>query len=334
MELTQTNLLSPARREAPREISSALVPRNQARVSAPETRALGLGWFSVGLGLAQLIAPRQVAQLIGIDDDERTCLTLRAIGVRELVCGVGLLSETRPAAWAWARAVGDVMDLALLGYAWKDDLPSAERALTIAGGVVGVTLLDAQTAYALERDQSAPLAEGVRVRQGITIERSPDEVYGFFRRLENLPSFMYHLQSVTEAGDRSRWKANGPAGISVEWEAEIIEDRQGKCIAWRSLPGADVANRGRVDFRPGPGGQGTELIVELGYDPPAGALGARLAQLFGREPSQEISADLRRLKQVLETGEVIQSDASIHRGMHPARPSALSAQVSERKVMR
>ena len=120
----------------------------------------------------------------------------------------------------------------------------------------------------------------------------------------------------------------------MEWEAEIIEDRPGSCIAWRSLPGADVANRGRVDFRPGAGGQRTELIVELGYDPPAGAVGARLAQLFGREPSQEISADLRRLKQVLETGEVIQSDASIHRGLHPARPSALSAQVSERKVMR
>jgi hypothetical protein len=182
----------------------------------------------VGLGLAQLLAPRQVAQLIGVDDDERTCLTMRALGVRELVCGIGLLSETRPATWAWARAAGDVMDLALLGYAWKDEPPSTERALTIAGSVVGVTLMDVQTAYALERDQSAPLAEGVRVRQGITLERTPDDVYGFFRRLQNLPSFMYHLESVTESGDRSRWKANGPAGISVEWEAEIIEDRPGK----------------------------------------------------------------------------------------------------------
>lgn len=335
MELTQTNLRSPARREsAPRETSRALVPRSQARASAPEARALGLGWFSVGLGLAQLFAPRQVAQLIGLDEDERTCLTLRALGVRELVCGIGLLSETRPATWAWARVAGDAMDLALLGFAWKDDPPATERALTIAGSVVGVTLLDVQTAYALERDQSAPLAEGVHVRQGITLERSPDEVYAFFRRLENLPSFMYHLESVTESGDRSRWKANGPAGITVEWEAEIVEDRLGKCIAWRSLPGADIGNRGRVDFRPGPGGQGTELMVEMSYDPPAGALGARLAQLFGREPSQEISADLRRLKQVLETGEVIQSDASIHRGMHPARPSALSAKVSQRKVLR
>jgi len=335
MELTQTNRLTPGPRvSAPRGAYRALAPRAQARASAPETRALGLGWLSVGLGLAQLIAPRQVAQLIGVDDDERTCLGMRAIGLRELVCGIGLLSETRPATWAWARVAGDVMDLALLGYAWKGDPPSAERALSVAGSVVGVTLLDVQAAYALARDGVAPLAHGVRVRHGITLERSPDEVYAFFRRLENLPSFMYHLQSVTESGDRSRWKAKGPAGISVEWEAELVEDRLGQCIAWRSLPGADIGNRGRVDFRPGPGGRGTELIVELSYDPPAGAVGAKLAQLFGREPSQEISADLRRLKQVLETGEVIQSDASIHRGLHPARPSALSAQVSERKVTR
>jgi uncharacterized membrane protein len=335
MELTQTNRMTPARRAPrPRETPSALVPRAQARSSAPEQRALGLGWFSVGLGLAQLLAPRQVAQLVGIEDDERTCLTMRALGVRELTCGLGLLSETRPAAWAWARVAGDVMDLALLGYAWRDDPPSAERALSIAGSVVGVTLVDVQTAYALGRDGSAPLAHGVRVRQGITLERSPDEVYAFFRRLENLPTFMYHLQSVTESNGRSRWVANGPAGMSVAWDAEIVEDRPGTCIAWRSLPGADVENHGRVDFRPGPGGRGTELVVELSYDPPAGALGATLAKWLGREPSQEISADLRRLKQVLETGEVIQSDASIHRGMHAARPSALSAKVSERKVSR
>ena len=92
------------------------------------------------------------------------------------------------------------------------------------------------------------------------------------------------------------------------------------CMAWRSLPGADVANRGRVVFRPAPGGQGSEICVELSYDPPAGAIGTTIAKLFGREPSQQVSADLRRLKQVLETGEVLHSDASIHRGMHPARP--------------
>jgi len=337
MESTQhlTNGLAPARRpRAQRERAIVTRASAQARASAPERRALGLGWFSVGLGLAQLVAPRRVAQLIGIDDDESTCLTMRALGVRELVCGVGLLSETRPAGWAWARFAGDVMDMALLGYAWQRATPPAERALSIAGSVLGVAVVDAQTALALEREGAAPHAEGVRVRQGITIRRSPDDVYAFFRRLENLPTFMHHLQSVVEYGGRSRWRVNGPVGTSVEWDAEIIEDQPGRRIAWRSLPGADVPNQGRVDFRPGPGGLDTEVIVELRYDPPVGAVGVTLAKLFGREPSQEVSADLRRLKQVLETGEVMQSDASIHRGMHPARPSALSAKVSERKVSR
>jgi uncharacterized membrane protein len=83
-----------------------------------------------------------------------------------------------------------------------------------------------------------------------------------------------------------------------------------------------VPNRGVVRFKPAPGGRGTELMVELKYDPPAGALGATIAKLFGEEPSQQIAGDLRRLKQVLETGSVVHSDASIHRGPHPARPPA------------
>jgi len=161
----------------------------------------------------------------------------------------------------------------------------------------------------------------VFVRQSITVQKTPQEAYAFYRRLENLPRFMWHLEAVVEEGDRSRWRAKGPMGTSVEWEAEIVEDRPGECIAWRSLPGADVDNRGRVVFRAAPGGQGSEICVELSYDPPAGSIGTSIAKLFGREPSQQVSADLRRLKQVLETGEVLHSDATIHRGMHPARPA-------------
>jgi uncharacterized membrane protein len=336
MELTRqiTDSSSFSQHLAARQRATSALPRVQARASAPEQRALGLGWFSVGLGLAQLVAPRQVAQLIGVDDDEQTCLAMRALGVRELTCGIGLLSETRPAAWAWARVAGDVMDLMLLGYAYRDDRPSADRALSTAGSLLGVTWLDAQTALQLGREQRRTLADGVGVRQAVTIERTPDDVYAFFRKLEGLPTFMYHLQSVTESNGRSHWQANGPLGKRVEWDAEIIEDRPGQRIVWRSLPGADVPNRGCVEFRPGPNGRGTELVVELRYEPPAGAIGSTLAKLFGREPAQEISADLRRLKQVLETGEVTQSDASIHPAMHPARPSALSNEVSERKALR
>ena len=298
------------------------VPNDRARERALERRAVGLGWFSIGLGLAELVAPRQVARLIGADDDDAvTRAVLMGTGARELACGLGLLSKSRPAMWAWARFAGDVMDLALLGYVWSTNPVSREQMLGVGGTVLGATWADAQTALQLGAAQVEPLADGVAVRQSITVQKTPEEAYTFFRDLENLPSFMWHLESVVENNGRSRWRAKGPLGSSIEWDAEVVEDRPGECIAWRSLPGADVPNRGRVTFAPAPGNLGTEICVELSYDPPAGAIGANVAKLFGHEPSQQVSADLRRLKQQLETGEVLNSDASIHRGMHPARPA-------------
>jgi len=296
-------------------------PVSPGRERALEQRAVGLGWFSIGLGLADLLAPRQVARLIGADEEDATTrAVLMGVGVRELACGIGLLSKSRPALWSWARFAGDMMDLALLGYVWSNNPVTREQMLGAGGTVLGAAWADAQTALQLGRAQVEPLADGVFVRQSVTVQKTPQEAYSFFRRLENLPSFMWHLEAVVEDGNRSRWRAKGPMGTHIEWEAEILEDRPGDCIAWRSLPGADVANQGRVVFRPAPGGQGSEICVELSYDPPAGAIGSNIAKLFGREPSQQVSADMRRLKQMLETGEVLHSDASIHRGMHPARP--------------
>lgn len=314
------------RRRAARSSSALRAPETQIRTSSLERRAVGLGWFSVGLGLAQLLAPRQVARLIGADgDDSNTRTVLMGVGVRELTCGIGLLSKSRPAAWAWARFAGDVMDLALLGYVWQQNGVSREKMLGVGGTVLGAALADAQTAMELQRARLNPFADGIRVKQAVTVQRTPDEAYSFFRKLENLPRFMWHLESVVETGTRSRWRAKGPLGTTIEWQAEVVKERPGERIAWRSLPGADVPNHGVVRFRPAPGSLGTEIEVELGYDPPIGAVGAAFAKLFGQEPAQSISADLRRLKQVLETGEVMHSDASIHRGMHPARPSKLSS---------
>lgn len=164
--------------------------------------------------------------------------------------------------------------------------------------------------------------EGKReVVKAITINRSPDEVYRFWRRLENLPRFMANLESVREIDERrSRWSAKAPAGTRASWDAEIVDDRPGERIAWRSLEGADVENAGVVSFRSAPGERGTEVRVDMHYDAPAGRAGVVVAKLFRREPGQEVSADLRRLKQVMETGQVVHSDATVHRGPHPARP--------------
>jgi uncharacterized membrane protein len=146
---------------------------------------------------------------------------------------------------------------------------------------------------------------GIKVEQSITINKSPEEVYRFWRRFENLPRFMKHLESVTTTGEgRSHWVARAPAGTTVQWDAEIYNEKEGELIAWRSLDGADVDNAGSVRFEPAEGGQGTTVRVTLRYDPPGGALGATFARLFGENPEQQIEEDLRRFKQVMETGEV------------------------------
>jgi len=148
-------------------------------------------------------------------------------------------------------------------------------------------------------------------RTAITINASPDEVYAQWRDFERLPTFMYHLESVETTGEgRWHWVAKAPAGTTVEWDAEITEDVPGQSIAWRSLDGASVDNSGSVRFQPRPGGRATEVYVQVEYSPPGGALGKVVAKLFGEEPNQQISDDLRRFKQIIETGEIARSDGS------------------------
>lgn len=152
---------------------------------------------------------------------------------------------------------------------------------------------------------SVPATRGIRVEKSVTINKSPAELYQFWRRFENLPRFMNHLESVTTTGEgRSHWVAKAPAGTTVEWDAEVYNEKEGELIAWRSLDGADVDNAGSVRFEPASGGRGTTVRVTLRYDPPGGALGAGVARLFGENPEQQIEEDLRRFKQVMETGEI------------------------------
>lgn len=299
-----------------------------------ERRAKGLGWFSIGLGLAQIGAPRSVARLIGVRDDDETRNTMFAIGLREITSGLGILSSSRPTGWVWSRVGGDLMDLALLGRS-MNDRNDKSRVAAATAAVAGVTVVDFLTGSKLSKQsngterrtngataaQRQPTGSGIDVTQTITVRRPRQEVYGFWHNFENLPRFMAHLESVQVLdNNRSRWKAKAPAGMTVEWEAELVEDRPNELIAWRSLPDAEVPNSGRVRFQDAPGNRGTEVHVELRYQPPGGKIGALIAKLFGEEPKQQVKGDLRRFKQVMETGEIVHSDASIHKGAHPAHP--------------
>lgn len=145
----------------------------------------------------------------------------------------------------------------------------------------------------------------IQVIKTMTIKRPVGELFAFWRNFKNLPTIMTHLQSVEVLSEkRSHWKAKAPGGFSVEWEAEIVNEKPDALIAWQSCDGSTVAHWGVVRFLQAPGERGTEVTVELEYEPIGGATGAVVAKLFGEEPSQQIEDDLRRFKQVMETGEV------------------------------
>ncbi len=138
------------------------------------------------------------------------------------------------------------------------------------------------------------------VEHSIVIDRPAQEVYSYWRKLENLPQIMSHLETVTEQDDRrSHWVAKAPLGTHVEWDAEIVNDKPGERIGWHSLPGATVDNAGSVQFESLPGGS-TRVHVALSYRPPAGQLGAAVAKLFGEEPSVQIADDLQNFKRNFE----------------------------------
>lgn len=268
--------------------------------------ARGLGVLSAALGVASLAAPGRLSRLVGLQDTSGTRKLLRGIGLQELSAASGIFSMGKPAPWMWSRVAGDLSHLTLLGRALATAQNRRGRTIAATAAVAGVTALDAYAARRLSGSEGGTL----EARATITVNRPVEEVYAAWRDLERLPTFMWHLESVRVDGDRSHWTAKAPLGRTVEWDAEVVDDVPGERIAWRSLPGATVANHGSVRFRAAPGDQGTEVAVELTYEPPAGAAGAQVAQLFGEAPSQQLRDDLRRFKQVLETGEVVRSDGS------------------------
>lgn len=272
-----------------------------------ESLAAGLGWLGIGLGLTELLAPRSVGKLVGVGDDHT--LLVRALGLRELASGAGILTARRPGGWLWSRVGGDAMDLALLGLALSSARAAGRNRVLLAalavGAIAAADIVASRRQSAL-RDLTATRPTGpLHLQRSLAVNRAPQDCYRFWRAFENLPRFMEHLVSVSIiAPGRSHWVAKGPAGTTVEWDAEVTRDEPDRLIAWRSLEGADVDHSGVVRFEPAPGNRGTIVRVELRYSPPAGQLGAWVARLFGEEPEHQIREDLRRFKQVLEAGEI------------------------------
>ena len=297
----------------------------RARPGLPSTSAKrlakGLGWFSIGLGLAELLAPRAIASISGVSN-KHTGL-IRLYGLREIGSGITIFAQEKPAEGVWSRVVGDALDLTSLGVAATNPEAKLGRVAFATANVLAVTALDVVCAMQLSNNSN----RGIHAQGTCIVNLPPEEVYNFWRNFQNLPRFMRHLDSVVDMGDgRSRWKAKGPAGMEVEWEATIIADVPNEVITWRSLEGSDVDNAGAVRFERAPGDRGTIIKVTIEYNPIGGVLGATVAKLFGEEPEQQLDDDLRRFKQVMEVGEVVVSDATLlgtsYMAQRPGQPAS------------
>jgi uncharacterized membrane protein len=289
----------------------AAVPKTKVPVQVRQAvRAVGdretlnrsLGWFSIGLGLTQLLAPKALGRAIGVGDQSTM---MRLCGMREIASGVGLLSGKAPAAFSTARVLGDVMDLALLGASLGSAQANPSRIAAAATAVASVTAVDVYASKLDIQNSMARASQDVPVTVTLAINSPPEKLYEFWRKFENLPRFMQNLESVRETGDRtSHWIAKVPGGVRLQWHSEIVDDQPNQFISWRTREGSELNHCGSVRFDAGPGGRGTIVRVEMYYGLPGGRVAQQAAKLFSVAPESVIREDLRRLKQLIETGEV------------------------------
>jgi uncharacterized membrane protein len=265
-----------------------------------------LGWLSVGLGLTGLLTPRQTARVSGLTAPG----VVRLIGARELVSGIGLLTQSNKSPWLWARVAGDAMDLAAIAMTHGGTRRGRSRAVGAAAVVAAITAADVWAAYSSgigrlrqgRRAQSRPEAYFERT---LIVNKPARECYDYWRDLGNVPKFTRRLKSVTPLDERrSKWVMSVPGGPDVSWVAEMIEDKPGERLRWRSEESSPLRHSGSVSFREVPGGRGTFVTVSMHYQTPADGLGNLVARVIGRDPFGEVRENLRRFKQLLETGEI------------------------------
>lgn len=154
------------------------------------------------------------------------------------------------------------------------------------------------------RDQGAMRVVG----RSVTVNRPRQDLYRVWRDFSRFPEFMENVRSVEVVDDsRSRWTVEGPGGADISFTSQIVEDVPGERIAWRSDEDATVPNSGSIAFRDAPAGRGTEVDLTIAYEPPGGTIGAMVAKMFQREPKIQARRDLKRFKQLMETGEIATS---------------------------
>ena len=280
-------------------------PQRKSNGNDPwERLANGLGWFSIGLGLSELIAPGPMANFIGVRNSGSNRSVLRAYGAREIAAGIAILVQERPSGWLWARVAGDLLDFGSLASSVASSGSSAGRLARSMGAVAGVAALDFYCASHMDRlpqsrmnqDQQSQRASNAAV---ITIEGSPDDLY---RRLHEF------MRSRADSGE-SRIFTSG---------AEISEDPGSHTLRWRARPISGITVAGNVRFEPAPANRGTIVFAEL--ESPSNGMVARVAgKLLGIAGSELLQNELRKFKQLVETGEIATSDMAPEPGQQESR---------------
>jgi len=306
-----------ARLERPRQVSRTRAHRGP--VSATVETLLSprnLGWLSVALGAGAMLAPRPLATLTGL---RAQSALLPFVGLRELASGWGLLTQQENSTpWLWSRVVGDIMDLAVISSALKPSNTQRTRALGTVGVVAAIAAADLTAVIADSNRGGRAVAAGP-VSEGLIVNKTPQECYEFWRDPNNLPRFSAAVDSVARIDDRHvRWLLRGPLSQKVAVTIKTTTDEPARRIAWHSVGRSDLSHAGVVRFDPAPGNRGTLVSALLWYPPLSGTAGWRIGSFVGADPRSRLREDLRRFKQLLETGEV-----STTRGQSSGRRSWL-----------
>jgi len=292
--------------------------RDQARTaSTDQALARALGWFSVGLGLTELLAPRQLARTIGVPENSPL---LRVLGARELANGLAILADSRPSAnWLNARVAGDVVDLGLLGLASVSRGSKPGRVASATAAVLAVTALDVAAAKRLGARQNH--GRELALEASVQILRPAEELYRFWRDPSQWSRVFSHVTSVVASGSSHvRWQLALPGGHKLDWASELSADIPGRRLVWRSVDKAPIASSGFITFDSLGEKRGTLVRAGLRYEPPSdGVLARSFLQLFRSLPEKLLQNELRRFKQLMETGEIATTE-----GQPAGRRSALS----------
>ncbi len=258
----------------------------------------GLGWFSIGLGIVEMLAPRTLSRMIGVRYHP---VFMRVFGAREATAGIGILTHpNQPAGWLWARVAGDVLDLASLGWAFNTDRRGTAKRIAAVAAVAGVTALDVMCAQGYTK-----VATDTGFESSVTIGKSPRELYDLWREPQIMSQVMGNFAEVRKIDEEHmHWVIPGFMGSVYEFDAKSVEQRPGELIRWKSISGAVPPNGGEVLFRPAPGDRGTEVTLRFKLESSANILHQAAFTLIPSIPKTALWKALMRFKSLAETGEL------------------------------